>query len=707
MISLSSISLLVLFFGQHCSRVSLEKQVDDIVLESSENKFVMPPPTEFKITHKYIFFIDMSNSMISGPCPQDINANILFTISPAYNVYDPNKLVGNPNDHRADATDCQVNPNLLINWKNITTANPNMNASPPTFYNTTLGIDYEGHRLTLVRNWLLSVLSTADKETLSYAQVMLVPISGGVSQNKLNSKVLNLTKKTSIYSFLTLQDPKIFQVLDLLLSEQNSNLQLVKNDDPARFHDTTMGTSAPGKPLKDLYEAVYKDMYEEYKKDNLTNSEYDFIQLTDGIITPTEKNFQDVLKFSSLCSSCAALRQSCSGACSKIVSDMISSWGNPEDNKIEMIEFNLGLMQSLPNYFGAGMFRTQFVRLKQDRIAGLWPSEKAFFDDLKPIFAAKNRIVKVWESANTDLPFKLAGTRNTNIDYKITDLFILNPNVRFNQSGVLDIDSDGDGLFDSEELALGTNPQIARTNGFCLDGFMKNKAYADRCTELAKSHSCDPNLDSDGDGLNECEEILLGTDAFDFDTDGDGLPDYLEWLYGYNPLVSDLKKDSNNDGIPNIVNFSNGLGPNYSLKQLETSQHIDYQLNQLGKLQIADPMLGPVMVDSYQLMLKFVPTLAGLGVDPSKQNQLFTSRSLVITSGSSERKPIDPSSQLLPYPADGQNNEIIALARIIDQNDSSRVFWRLYKKNIHVGAFIKQPELDLSAFKQIKVIDRN
>lgn len=649
----------------------------------------------------------MSNSMISGPCPQDINANILFTISPAYNVYDPNKYVGNPNDHRADATDCQVNPNLGINWKNISTANPNMNSTPPTFYNTTLGVDYEGHRLTLVRNWLLSVLSTADKETLSHAQVMLVPVSGGISQRKLNLKVLTLTKKTSLYSFLNLQDPKVFQLLDLLLNEQNQNLDLVKNDDPARFQDTSMGTSSPGALLKDLYEVVYKDMYEEYKKDNLANAEYDFIQLSDGVITPTEKNFQDVLKFSSLCSSCAALRQSCSGACSKIVSDMISSWGNPDDNKLETMEFNFGLMQSLPNYFGAGMFRTQFVRLKQDRITSLWPSEKAFFDDLKPIFASKNRMVKIWESSNSDLPFKLAGTRNSNIDYKITDLFILNPNVRFNQNGVLDIDSDGDGLFDSEELEIGTNPQIARTNGFCLDGFMKNKAYADRCAEMARSHSCDPNLDSDGDGLNECEEILLGTDPFDFDTDGDGLPDYFEWLYGYNPLVSDLKKDSNNDGIPNIVNFSNGLGPNFPLKQLQQNQHVDYELNQLGKLQIADPLLGAVMVDSYQLMLKFVPTLPGLGIDPAKQNQLFTSRSLVITSGSSERKAIDPSSQLLPYPVDGQNNEIIALARIIDQNDSSRVFWRLYKKNIRVGAFIKQPELDLSAFKQIKVIDRN
>lgn len=703
----SIIALSTLLIGQHCSRVNLERQEDGIVMESSENKFVMPPPTDFRVTHKYIFFIDMSNSMISGPCPQDVNANILFTVFPTFNVYDPNKLVGNRNDHRADATDCKVNPNLAINWKNITTSNPNMNAEPPTFYNTTLGVDHEGHRLALVRSWIQNVISSADKETLKSAQVMLVPVSGGISQKKLNAKLLALTGKTSALSFIPLTDPKVFKVLDFLLDEQNKNIEQVKSDDPERFFNTTMGTSSPGSLLKELYEVVYKDMYEQYKKDKLADSEYDFIQLTDGLITPTEKLFQDTLQFSALCSSCAVLRQTCSGACSKIVADMIDSWGNPVDNQIETMEFNFGLMQTLPNYFGAGIFRTHFVKLKKDRSLALWPNEKAFFDELKPLFAAKNRTVNIWESANADIPFKLPGTRNTNIDYKITDLFILNPNVRFNQNGVLDVDSDADGLFDNEEVSFGTNPTLSRTNGYCLDGFMKNKAFADRCNDLARSHSCDPQLDSDGDSLNECEELLLGTDAFDFDTDGDSIPDYFEWLYGFNPMVNDLQKDSNNDGIPNLVNFSNGLGPNYPLKQMKDSEHIQYELNQLGKMQITEPFFGLVLIDSYQLILRYVPTLRGLAINPQQQNELFLSRNLAISSGTSERKAIPTSSQLLVYPSSESNNEVIAFARVIDQNDISRVFWRVYKKNIKNGVVIKQPELDLSAFKQIKVLDKN
>jgi len=43
-------------------------------------------------------------------------------------------------------------------------------------------------------------------------------------------------------------------------------------------------------------------------------------------------------------------------------------------------------------------------------------------------------------------------------------------------------------------------------------------------------------LDSDGDGLSDDEERLLGTDPFNPDTDGDGYPDGLEVALGSDPL---------------------------------------------------------------------------------------------------------------------------------------------------------------------------
>ena len=55
------------------------------------------------------------------------------------------------------------------------------------------------------------------------------------------------------------------------------------------------------------------------------------------------------------------------------------------------------------------------------------------------------------------------------------------------------------------------------------------------------------SVDSDGDGLDDAEELALGTDPFDADTDGDGLTDGLEVAAGTtNPLAA----DTNDNGCP-------------------------------------------------------------------------------------------------------------------------------------------------------------
>ena len=77
-----------------------------------------------------------------------------------------------------------------------------------------------------------------------------------------------------------------------------------------------------------------------------------------------------------------------------------------------------------------------------------------------------------------------------------------------------DVDSDGDGLTDSEEHELGTEPNMA---------------------------------DYDGDGLNDLQEYLLGTNPRLSDTDGDGISDNLD----PQPLLAiPTFPDADGDGIP-------------------------------------------------------------------------------------------------------------------------------------------------------------
>jgi len=88
-------------------------------------------------------------------------------------------------------------------------------------------------------------------------------------------------------------------------------------------------------------------------------------------------------------------------------------------------------------------------------------------------------------------------------------------------------DTDFDGLTDSQERAIKTNPASADTdNDGLIDG-----------DEVNKYHTDPLKVDTDGDGLTDGEEVLRWhTDPLKSDTDGDGYNDGQEVHNGYNPL---------------------------------------------------------------------------------------------------------------------------------------------------------------------------
>ena len=113
-------------------------------------------------------------------------------------------------------------------------------------------------------------------------------------------------------------------------------------------------------------------------------------------------------------------------------------------------------------------------------------------------------------------------------------------------------DPDGDGLTNAEEALLGTDPNVADTDG---DGFFDGSEVNVLGSDpLDPNDPGDPFGDTDGDGLVNGLEAVLGTDAANPDTDGDGFGDGEE----VNDLGSD-PLDPNDPGGPNSDPDGDGL----------------------------------------------------------------------------------------------------------------------------------------------------
>jgi hypothetical protein len=125
-------------------------------------------------------------------------------------------------------------------------------------------------------------------------------------------------------------------------------------------------------------------------------------------------------------------------------------------------------------------------------------------------------------------------------------------------------DSDGDGLTDGEELARGTDPNKPDTDG---DGFSDGvevhfaalgATFNPLGFMLPDGGGLDPGcppalrgVDSDCDGLTDCDEQIIGTNSTLIDSDNDGIPDSIEWQLSTQPSAQDMDEDPDSDGLPN------------------------------------------------------------------------------------------------------------------------------------------------------------
>jgi hypothetical protein len=148
------------------------------------------------------------------------------------------------------------------------------------------------------------------------------------------------------------------------------------------------------------------------------------------------------------------------------------------------------------------------------------------------------------------LSLEIAGTKEganwTTATPKISDLKMTEVTVSVEEYAQRD--SDGDGLPDWYELLIGTNKYNPDTDGDGLpDGYEVFVLGTDPLLSDSDWNGVsDGDEDFDGDGLTNYQEYLYGTDPFNPDTDGDGLTDGEEvHSYGTDPL----NPDSDGDGI--------------------------------------------------------------------------------------------------------------------------------------------------------------
>ena len=135
--------------------------------------------------------------------------------------------------------------------------------------------------------------------------------------------------------------------------------------------------------------------------------------------------------------------------------------------------------------------------------------------------------------------------------YGFTDVQIDDPS--------LDEDTDGDGLTNGLEEAIGTDPGLADTDGDELSDYQElYLTWTDPLLmDTDNNGVSDANEDLDGDGLGNLDEITRGTDTGNPDTDKDDLSDYSEvYEYGTDPLNPDSDGDTLSDGDDVLLGFS-------------------------------------------------------------------------------------------------------------------------------------------------------
>jgi hypothetical protein len=603
---------------QNCGNVKL----NSVMTTSGSLRQEPPKPTFLKAptadttVFRAVFMLDMSFSMIGDVCSS--------SLVDMFNVV----------------------PDRIIN-----------NCSEPS------GVDYNVKRLAATRKWIQDteqdIRNRPEYNPSETFKIMIVPFSGPGANNYLvgtDTKFQEALRFVDVNSALLLLDK--LEVVNNCYMSRSTGCSIPESITQAQptwtwtFGESSsfMGTSVPMNGLKRVFDSLNLEMTA--LGSLRSRSRFELVYLSDGVPKPrvdhmikaaqivwdnnTRQNsctstcsdaYRDRILYgannsSGNCSECFQILSSttllqndteCEVGDEGCMRDAFTTgvdrfWGDAKDNDLLTIFRQLNKVKNVFLVQNASVqFRHSFVRIDAAE-----PNRKTMASDLNENFNWIERSKKAF--ANNfryavinnaeELPFSLFPDIGSSDSYQLKHIVAVNLTTRVNTNGALEIDSDADGLFDSQEVSVvsNTNPQNARSNGFCLDSITFKMRG---CVRI----SCDPQVDEDDDGLNECEEKTVGTSPVDFDTDDDGIPDGLEVIFGYNAMVNDRFKDNNFDGKSNYVNFEHGLVPMTAIEQVNSDYLNRVGVQYVGVKTIVNSLGQRVQVAGYAIQLHSLPLL--------------------------------------------------------------------------------------------------
>ncbi|MDF4204971.1 Ig-like domain-containing protein [Maribacter sp. SA7] len=163
-------------------------------------------------------------------------------------------------------------------------------------------------------------------------------------------------------------------------------------------------------------------------------------------------------------------------------------------------------------------------------------------------------------SLDTETATPDSGSFPTLVDQDVINITATDPSGNTGTGAVtVSVDTDNDGINDNEEVALGTDPNNPDTDGDGInDGQEVNVDNTDPLDDCSSVNGYPlADSDCDEDGLTTEEEVALGTDIDNPDSDNDGLLDGEEVMLNTNPNDS----DSDDDGILDGQEVLDGTNP--------------------------------------------------------------------------------------------------------------------------------------------------